>query len=88
MTTQSKSVLVTGVAGFIGRYVARHFSEQGWSVIGMDNSPPENAPLANLAAYHRLQLPDAALNNLLQAHPPQVCIHCAARASLCGSIDY
>ncbi len=82
MTTQSKSILVSGVAGFIGRYVARHFSEQGWSVIGIDNSPPENAPLANLSAYHRLQLPDAALNGLLQEHSPQVCIHCAGRASV------
>ncbi len=82
MTTQSKSILVTGVAGFIGRYVARHFSEQGWSVIGIDNSPPENAPLANLLAYHRLQLPDVTLNNLLQEHSPQVCIHCAGRASV------
>ncbi len=82
MTTQSKSILVTGVAGFIGRYVARHFSEQGWSVIGIDNSPPENAPLANLSAYHRLRLPDAALNSLLQEHSPQACIHCAGRASV------
>jgi UDP-glucose 4-epimerase len=50
----SNSLLVTGVAGFIGRYVARYFIEQGWSVVGIDNSPPENAPLANLKAYHRL----------------------------------
>ncbi|HEY9632642.1 MAG TPA: NAD-dependent epimerase/dehydratase family protein [Coleofasciculaceae cyanobacterium] len=82
MATQSKSILVTGVAGFIGRYVARHFSEQGWSVLGIDNSPPENAPLANLSAYHRLQLPNAALNHLLQEHTPEVCIHCAGRASV------
>lgn len=82
MTTQTKSVLVTGVAGFIGRYVARHFSDQGWSVIGIDSSPPENAPLSNLAAYHRLQLPDPKLNSILQEKPPQVCIHCAGRASV------
>ena len=78
----SKTVLVIGVAGFIGRYVARHFSEQGWSVIGIDNSPPENAPLSNLSTYKRLQLPDSALNGLLKDHSPQVCIHCAGRASV------
>jgi UDP-glucose 4-epimerase len=77
-----KTLLITGVAGFIGRYVARHFSEQGWSVIGVDNSPPENAPLANLSAYHRLQLPDPTLNSLLKDNSPQVCIHCAGRASV------
>ena len=86
MTTQLKSVLVTGVAGFIGRYVARHFSERGWSVFGIDNAPPENAPLSNLSAYHRLQLPDAALSSLLQQESPQVCIHCAGRASVGLSI--
>lgn len=82
MNTQTKSVLITGVAGFIGRYVARYFSEQGWSVIGVDNSTPENAPLANLSAYHRLQLPDATINSVLKDNLPQVCIHCAGRASV------
>lgn len=86
MTTQSKSVLVTGVAGFIGRYVARYFSEQGWSVLGVDNAPPENVPLSNLSTYYRLQLPDAALSNLLQQESPHVCIHCAGRASVGLSI--
>jgi UDP-glucose 4-epimerase len=77
-----KTLLITGIAGFIGRYVARHFAEQGWSVIGTDNSPPENAPLANLTAYRRLQLPDPGLGNLLKEYSPQVCIHCAGRASV------
>ena len=80
-------VLVTGVDGFIGRYVARHFSEQGWSVVGIDNDPPENAPLASLSAYHRLQLPDAALGELLREHSPRVCIHCVGRASVGLSIS-
>jgi UDP-glucose 4-epimerase len=78
----SKTILITGSAGFIGRYVARHFTEQGWSVIGTDNSPPENAPLANLTTYRRLQLPDPELGNLLKEYSPQVCIHCAGRASV------
>jgi UDP-glucose 4-epimerase len=86
MMTQPKSLVVTGVSGFIGRYVARYFSEQGWFVIGIDNSAPENAPLANLSAYHQLHLPDAALNSLLQEHSPQVCIHCAGRASVSLSV--
>lgn len=82
MTTPSQVVLVTGAAGFIGRYVVRLFMEQGWTVIGIDNSPPENAPLANLTFYHRLQLPDSTLNTILQATPPQLLIHCAGRASV------
>jgi UDP-glucose 4-epimerase len=86
--THSKStVLVTGVAGFLGRYVARYFTAQGWKVIGIDNSPPENAPLANLDVYQRMQLPDPALGNLLQEAKPTVCIHCAGRASVGLSVS-
>jgi UDP-glucose 4-epimerase len=79
MTT---SILVTGVAGFLGRYISRHFFRQGWYVIGIDNSPPENAPLGNLSAYYRLKLPDPNLSQYLQQHSPQICIHCAGRASV------
>ena len=41
---EGKTVLITGVAGFIGRYVARYFAAQGWDVVGIDSSAPENAP--------------------------------------------
>lgn len=82
-----KTVLITGVAGFIGRYVARYFSEQGWFVIGTDSSPPENAPLANLAAYHQFRLPEANLNSVIKDNLPQVCIHCAGRASVGLSVS-
>lgn len=76
------TVFITGATGFLGRYAARHFFEQGWQVIGTDNSPPENAPLLNLTAYYRLQLPDPQLSHLLTKHNPQVFIHCAGRASV------
>jgi UDP-glucose 4-epimerase len=84
---KGRTVLVTGVAGFIGRYVARHFSEQGWSVMGVDQVQPENAPLQNLSAYHSLRLPDKQLAGLLQNHLPRVCIHCAGRASVGLSVQ-
>ena len=82
-----KTVLITGVAGFIGRYVARYFSQQSWKVIGTDNSQPENAPLADLATYQRLQLPDPEFSNLLKTHKPNALIHCAGRASVSLSVS-
>jgi len=82
MITPLQVVLVTGVGGFIGRYVARYFMGKGWMVIGIDNSPPENAPLNDLTVYHRLQLPHSDLISILQETPPQVVIHCAGRASV------
>jgi len=86
MTKQAKKVLITGAAGFLGRYAAQHFSEQGWSVIGIDIAPPENAPLSSLAAYYSLKLPDKALSDLLRKHAPDACIHCAGRASVPQSV--
>lgn len=82
-----KTVLITGVAGFIGRYVARHFSRQGWQVIGIDNSSPENAPLADLKTYQRLQLPNPEFSNILKTYNPNALIHCAGRASVPLSVS-
>ena len=76
------SILITGAAGFLGRYTARHFSELGWSVVGIDSSAAENAPLSNLTAYYTLRLPDPTLSEILQKHQPDVCIHCAGRAAV------
>ncbi len=87
MSTNNRKVLITGVAGFIGRYVARYFSEQGWFVIGTDNSPPENAPTANLSTYYQIQLPNKALDNILKEQQPFTLIHCAGRASVGLSIS-
>jgi nucleoside-diphosphate-sugar epimerase len=57
-------VLVTGAAGFLGRYVGQHFRDQGWTVVGIDSVPLENAPAHNFAAYYSLKLPDGALNKM------------------------
>ncbi len=81
-----KTVLITGVAGFIGRYVARYFSKQEWNVVGTDNSPPENAPLSDLSSYLRLQLPNSEFSLLLRVHNPDALIHCAGSASVTSSV--
>jgi UDP-glucose 4-epimerase len=47
----ASNILIAGVVGFIGRYVARYFLELGWSVIGIDSSASENTPLASPVAY-------------------------------------
>jgi UDP-glucose 4-epimerase len=77
-----RTVLITGASGFLGRYINQHFSAQGWTVIGIDNVPTENAPLSDLSTYYSLKLPDAVLIELLRKHNPDVCIHCAGSASV------
>ena len=82
-----RSVVITGVAGFIGRYVARHFLQRGWHVIGLDRSVAENAPLSSLSVYQQMDLPGERLDSLIKEYGPDVCVHCAGRASVGMSID-
>ena len=82
-----RKTIITGVSGFLGRYVTQHFSEQGWTVTGIDNGSPENAPLSLLSSYYSLKLPDAALHDVLRKHAPDVCIHCAGSASVGQSVN-
>jgi UDP-glucose 4-epimerase len=82
MTSMPRSAIITGVSGFIGRYVARYFAAQGWIIIGVDSSTPENAPLSNLSYYYSTRLPGNELADILRKHLPDTCIHCAGRASV------
>ena len=87
MPTDIRTVLITGVAGFLGRYIARHFHRRGFVVVGTDNSPPENAPTGNLNSYHRMRLPDTSFGELLQSVKPDVLVHCAGRAAVALSVE-
>ncbi|HEX8310167.1 MAG TPA: NAD-dependent epimerase/dehydratase family protein [Chthoniobacteraceae bacterium] len=77
-----KTIFITGVAGFLGRYVARQFTRDGWKVIGLDDVPPENAQLPSGAVFHRMKLPSPQLAELIRETAPAACVHCAGRASV------
>ena len=63
-----KTVLITGVAGFLGRYAAREFLGDGWRVVGIDDVPPENAPRG--VEFQRMHLPTSELATLLSNTTP------------------
>ena len=83
----SQNVLVTGVAGFLGRFAAREFLRAGWRVSGLDVVAPENAALAPEVTYRRASLPGAVLEEILRGEQPDACVHCAGRASVALSMD-
>lgn len=76
------TVLVIGVAGFLGRYATRHFYERRWRVIGVDMVPADNAPLTYLAEYYQITLPSPTLVSILNDTKPSVCLHCGGRPSV------
>lgn len=82
-----KTVLITGVTGFIGSYTAQHFTRGGWKVIGIDTCQRQNAPQKFLHDYYQMVLPSNDLATLLSAIQPQVCINCAGRASVYNSLE-
>jgi UDP-glucose 4-epimerase len=82
-----KTALITGVTGFIGRYVARLFSEQGWHIVGLGTSFAENSPTGSLNQYYKLLLPSQDLAELIKTIKPDICIHCAGRASVPLSVS-
>lgn len=78
------SVLITGAAGFLGRYAVREYLSRGWPAVGVDASAqgPEG-----LAAFYSLSLPDPELTRIVARHQPDVCLHCAGSASVALSVQ-
>jgi UDP-glucose 4-epimerase len=82
-----RHVLVTGANGFLGRYVARLFSQKGYTVLGLGHgqwSQEEWEPWG-LSGW---QSADVSLQ-ILESYPqaPSAIIHCAGGGSVSFSID-
>ena len=82
-----KSVLVTGVAGFIGGWVAQHFGTNGFHVVGLDCRLPEEGVGRTLSDYLSLTLPSRDLVPFIQKVRPEICIHCAGPSSVSLSME-
>lgn len=94
------TILVTGVAGFIGMHVAKRLLAQGTRVIGLDNLNEyydvslKHARLAELHdtphfEFMKIDLTDRpAMRNLFQEHKLDRVIHLAAQAGVRYSLDH
>ena len=81
-----RTILITGAAGFIGRQVVRHFAGLGYKITGVDCVPEENAAWSD-GQYYQMSLPDPKLGALLDRCSPDLCVHCAGRASVALSVS-
>ena len=98
-SSTTKSVLVTGAAGFVGYFVAQALLEQGISVIGVDNLNDyypvalKQARLSRLSShagfkFHRHDIADhASLIALPGVKDVDVVIHLAAQAGVRYSLE-
>jgi UDP-glucose 4-epimerase len=78
----AKTILITGVGGFIGRALARHFTRRGAVVYGVDSQAEDQAELPCLKAYWQMRLPDTDFGRLIGSMRPDLVVHCAGSASV------
>lgn len=75
-----KRVLITGINGFTGHYVAESFQQAGYSVAGLGSQPRYGGAVPDVV-YRQAELTDAAaLKDAVEALAPTDVIHLAAVA--------
>ena len=73
-------VLITGVQGFTGRYLAAELSQAGYEVVGLAHMP-QPAPIPGVSALYACDLSDAAgLTRVVDEVQPDMVAHLAAIA--------
>jgi len=87
--------LITGGAGFIGSTLADRLLAEDWSVDVADDLSSGN--LANLAdaravgdrrsSFHRIDIRNAAITDLIATRKPDVVFHLAAQADVPTSVQ-
>lgn len=79
----SKSVLITGVGGYIGGQTALLLKDQGYTVYGVDVVPPSSFITESLNEFCQGDIVDLTTFNLIDRVKPAAIIHCAG-TSLVG----
>ena len=82
-----KCALVTGAAGFLGRYVSRELDRRGWSVVGIGNQPIQSFIAADwgIARWSDGPVTQERLESL--GVSPQVIVHCAGSGTVSESVQ-
>jgi len=83
-----KQAIVTGAFGFLGRYVAKVFSKNGYSVIGLGHGTWIRSEWQQwgLSEWHPCNITMESLNTYVQQ--PDVVVHCAGSGSVGYSLTH
>lgn len=87
MNTSSRTVLVTGGAGFIGSHVCQAYRDNGWQVIALDNL--SSGKLTNVpdgVEFVEMDIRSDELRQFMQDHRPDLVNHHAAQIDVRVSV--
>lgn len=83
----NKSILVTGAHGFIGRHVAKHYSQLGWHVTGIGHGEWHKNELSEWGIKDWFSA-DVSIKNLLDFKlSPDIVVHTAGGSSVPFSLQ-
>ena len=80
-----KKVIITGVNGFIGSYMAQKCIQCGYDVIGIDVA---SISIINNVEYYQLNLFEDSIDDVLKIYKPFAMIHCAGMADVNYSVQH
>jgi UDP-glucose 4-epimerase len=88
MKLTDKQVIVTGAYGFLGRHVAKVFSENGYTVTGLGHGTWLRSEWQHwgLSEWHPCNISMESLNTYVQQ--PEVVVHCAGSGSVGYSLTH
>ena len=84
----SRSALITGAYGFVGRHLARHLASKGWAITGVGHGDwgREEWRRWGILDWHRADVDVESL--VTYAGEPDVAFHCAGSGSVGFSVSH
>ncbi|OGT01764.1 MAG: hypothetical protein A2Z65_00945 [Gallionellales bacterium RIFCSPLOWO2_02_58_13] len=85
----TRHIIITGACGFLGRYAAQHFANQGWTVSGIGHSANDFSPKqCGISHWLESDIDSASLSKLIEdTGKPDAVFHCAGSGSVGKSWD-
>jgi UDP-glucose 4-epimerase len=84
---ENKTILITGVSGYIGGQTALMLADQGYTVYGVDLQVPSPAIAATLLGFSHSDINDPRFFGMIDTVKPSAIIHCAGTSLVGPSVD-
>lgn len=79
MLAETRSILVTGGSGFIGKYLCAELTKRGWNVVSVDVNPPPGEEETTGTIYHKCDITESGpLEAIFQGKQFDAIVHLAS----------